>query len=46
MDKDKLAAVLDDIFDNFDFERVKKTMDAVEYQYAEGRNELTIRKHI
>ncbi len=25
---------------------VKKTMDAVEYQYAEGRNELTIRKHI
>ena len=40
MDKDKLAAVLDDIFDNFDFERVKKTMDALGWQwaYAKGEN--------
>lgn len=33
MDKDKLAAVLDDIFDNFDFEKVKKTMDALNWTW-------------
>ena len=40
MDKDKLVAVLDDIFDNFDFENVKKTMDALGWQwaYAKGEN--------
>ena len=33
MDKDKLAAVLDDIFDNFDFEKVKTVMDALDWRW-------------
>lgn len=32
--------VLDNVFDNFDFEKVKKTMDALDWQwaYAKGEN--------
>ena len=33
MDKDKLAAVLDDIFDNLDFEKVKTVMDALDWRW-------------
>jgi len=33
--EEAVKRVLDDIFDNFDFERVKKTMDALDWQWCD-----------
>lgn len=39
---DKCVKVLNDVFDNFDFERVKKTMDALDWTwYFVGEEENT-----
>lgn len=34
MDKDKIIGILDEIFDNFDFEKVKAVMDKLDWKWA------------
>lgn len=34
MDKDKIIKILDEIFDNFDFEKVKAVMDKLDWKWA------------
>lgn len=37
--EEAVKEVLDNVFDNFDFERVKKTMDALNWQWAYAKSE-------